>query len=139
MLDSFTAWSLASNGVQLVQFGCTLAAKAQEVHLSNPGTSEETLEMETVTPRLLGTVHGIDNHLVFNGAFYFSRVDFKVISTFTGDCRRLLMVAEDSLGRLDAMKTHQPSSIWAGVRQELNIMWTKDEVEALMKRVHIRA
>ena len=49
------------------------------------------------------------------------------------------MVAEDSLGRLDAMKTHQPSSIWAGVRQELNIMWTKDEVEALMKRVHIRA
>ena len=135
MLDPFTALSLAGNVVQFVQFGCTLAAKAHEVHSSTSGTSEETLEMESVTSRLLETVHEIDNHLASMGPSTFP-------DSISKSSRRLLeiadackMIAEDILRRLEAMKTHQPSSIWTSVRQALKIMWTKDELDALMKRL----
>ncbi len=45
------------------------------------------------------------------------------------------MIAEDILRRLDAMKIHQPPSVLASVRQALRLMWTKDELDALMKRL----
>ena len=135
MLDPFTALSLAGNVVQFVQFGCTLAAKAHEVHSSSSGTSEENLEMESVTSRLLETVHEIDNHLASVGPSTFP-------DSVSRSSRRLLeiadackMIAGDILRRLEAMKTHQPSSIWTSVRQVLKIMWTKDELDALMKRL----
>lgn len=135
MLEPFTALSLAGNVVQFVQFGCTLAAKAHEIHSSNSGTSEENLEMESVTSRLLETVHEIDNHLASLGPSIFP-------DSISKSSRRLLeiadackMIAEDILRRLEAMKTHHPSSIWTNVRQALKIMWTKDELDALMKRL----
>ena len=135
MLEPFTAIALTGNVVQFVQFGCTLAAKAHAVNSSNSGTSEETLEMENVTSRLLGTVQEIDSHLASMGTSNFP-------DSVSKSSRRLLeiaetckMIAEDILRRLEAMKTHQPSSIWTSVRQALKIMWTKDELDALMKRL----
>lgn len=45
------------------------------------------------------------------------------------------MIAEDILRRLEAMKRHLPPSVWTSARQALKIMWTKDELDALMKRL----
>ena len=135
MLDPFTALSLAGNFVQFVQFGCTLAAKAHEVYSSKSGASEETLEMESVTTRLLGSVHDLDNHLASVGPS-------NDPDSVSKSSRRLLeiadackMIAEDILRRLEAMKIREPPSIWTSVRQALRTMWTKDELDALMKRL----
>lgn len=135
MLDPLTALSLAGNVVQFVQFGCTLAAKAHEIYSSDSGTSEESLEMEDVTSRLLGTVHDLDNHLASVDSSTFP-------DSVSKSSRRLLeiadackMIAEDILRRLEAMKIRQPESVWTSVRQALKIMWTKDELDALMKRL----
>ena len=135
MLDPLTALSLAGNVVQFVQFGCTLAAKAHEVYSSDSGTSEESLEMESVTSRLLGTVHDLESHLASVGSSTFP-------DTISKSSRRLLeiadackMIAEDILRRLEAMKINQPPSVWNSVRSALRIMWTKDELDALMKRL----
>ena len=135
MLDPFTALSLAGNVVQFVQFGCTLAAKAHEVYSSKSGSSEESLEIESVTSRLLGTVRDLENHLAVVGPSSFP-------DSLSKSSRRLLeiadackMIAEDILRRLEAMKLHQPPSAWTSVRQTLKIMWTKDELDALMKRL----
>ncbi|CAD6570296.1 MAG: hypothetical protein ASARMPRED_003641 [Alectoria sarmentosa] len=135
MLDPLTALSLAGNVVQFVQFGCTLAAKAHEVYSSNSGTSEESLEMESVTSRLLGIVHDIESHLA-------SVHPSTSPDSISKSSRRLLeiadackMIAEDILRRLEGMKIRQPPSVWTSVRQALKIMWTKDELDALMKRL----
>lgn len=135
MLDPFTALSLAGNVVQFVQFGCTLAAKAHAIYSSDSGASDENLEMESVTSRLLGTVHDLENHLASVGPSNFPE-------SVSKSSRRLLeiadackMIAEDILRRLDAMKIRQPRSVWTSVRQALKIMWTKDELDALMKRL----
>lgn len=135
MLDPLTALSLAGNVVQFVQFGCTLAAKAHEVYLSKSGTSEETLEMESVTSRLLGTVYDLDVQLASVGSSTSP-------DSMSRSSRRLLeiadackMIAKDILHRLEAMKSRQPPSVWTSVRQTLKIMWTKDELDALMKRL----
>ena len=135
MLDPFTALSLAGNVVQFVQFGCTLAAKAHQLYSSNNGISDEGLEMESVTSRLLGTVHDLESHLNSVGPSAFP-------DSVSKSSRRLLeiadackMIAEDILRRLEAMKIREPPSVWTSVRQALKIMWTKDELDALMKRL----
>lgn len=135
MLDPLTALSLAGNDVQFVQFGCTLAAKAQEVYSSNSGPSEESLEMERVTSRLLGTVHDLDNHLASVDPSTFP-------DSISKSSRRLLeiadackMIAEDILRRLEGIKIRQPPSVWTSARQALKIMWTKDELDSLMQRL----
>ncbi len=91
--------------------------------------------MEIVTSRLLGTVHDLDEHLTSVGPSTFP-------DSVSKSSRRLLeiadackLIAEDILRRLETMKTHQPPSIWTSVRQALKIMWTKDELDALMKRL----
>lgn len=45
------------------------------------------------------------------------------------------MIAEDMLRRLEGMKIRQPPSVWTSARQALKIMWTKDELDALTKRL----
>lgn len=91
--------------------------------------------MESVTSRLLGTVHDLDSHLSSVGP----SIESDLVSKSS---RRLLeiadackMIAEDILRRLDAMKIHQPPSVLASVLQALRLMWTKDELDALMKRL----
>ena len=135
MLDPFTTLSLAGNVVQFVQFGCTLAAKAHDVYSSKSGAAEENLEMENVTSRLLGTVHDLEAHLSSVSPSNFP-------DSISKSSRRLLeiadackMIAQDILRRLEAMKTHQPPSVWNSVRQAVKIMWTKDELDALMRRL----
>ena len=135
MLDPFTALSLAGNVVQFVQFGCTLAAKAHDVYSSKSGTSEENLDMENVTSRLLATVHDLENHLASVDPSTFQ-------DSISKSSRRLLeiadackMIAQDILHRLEAMKSRQPPSVWTSVRQAFKIMWSKDELDALMRRL----
>ena len=135
MLDPFTALSLAGNVVQFVQFGCTLAAKAHDVYSSKSGALEENLEMENVTSRLLGTVHDLEAHLSSVSPSRFP-------DSVSKSSRRLLeiadackMIAQDILRRLESMKTNQPPSVWTSVRQAVKIMWTRDELDALMRRL----
>jgi len=135
MLDPFTALSLAGNVVQFVQFGYQLAAKAHDLYSSTSGASEENLEIETVTTRLLGTVHELGSHLN-SGDWAASR------DSVSRSSRRLLeiaevckMIAEDILSRLEPMKIREPATVWRSLRQALKIMWTKEELDALMKRL----
>lgn len=135
MLDPFTALSLAGNVVQFVQLACNLTAKAHDVYSSTSGVSEEDLEMETVTTRLLGTVQELDTHLnTVDRAISHASTSksSKRLSEIANACR---MIAEDILRRLDAMKMREPPTVWRSVRQAFKIMWTKEELDALMKRL----
>lgn len=91
--------------------------------------------METVTTRLLGTVQELDTHLntVDQATSHASRSESsKRLFEIANACRR---IAEDILRRLDAMKMREPPTVWRSVRQAFKIMWTKEELDALMKRL----
>lgn len=135
MLDPFTALSLTGNVVQFVQFGCSLAAKAYEVYSSNRVISDEGLGMESVTSRLLGIVHDLENHLDTVGPFAFPDSVSKLSRRLLEIADACKMIAEDILRRLEAMKIRELLSVWTSVVQVLKIMWTKDELDALMKRL----
>ena len=104
------ALSLAGNVVQSVQFGCTLTAKAPEVYSSTSGTSEENLEMESVTSRLLKAVQELESN---QAGISWAKPQDSVSRSET----RLLeiadackMIAGDILHRLEKLKTKgQPS------------------------------
>lgn len=135
MLDPFTALSLAGNVVQFVELGCNLAAKAHDVYTSPSGASKESLEMEAVTTRLLGTVHDLDEHL--NALDRTTTPESVSVSTqrlieIANACR---LIAKDILRRLEALKVRDPSSVWCSVRQAFKTIWSKDELDALMKRL----
>lgn len=93
---------LAGNVVQFVQFRCTLAVIAQEVHSSKHGTFEDSLEMKSVTSRLLGTVRDLETHLASVGPSNFSRLGFEVISACNGDCRRMQNDSERYSGLVES-------------------------------------
>ena len=135
MLDPFTALSVAGNVVQFVHFGCHLAATAHDVYSVSAGASEENLELETVTTRLLGTVRDLDDHLR-------SLNDSNPPGSISKSSKRLLeianackMVAQDILSRLEVIKLREPPSVWGSVRQAFKIVWTREELDALMKRL----
>ena len=135
MLDPFTALSLAGNVVQFVQFGCQLAAQAHDIYSSNSGVSEKNLEIDSVTTRLLGTVHELSSHLGSGDAtsspYPVSRSSKRLIEIAEA-CK---MIAEDILHRMEAMKLREPATVWRSLRLALKSMWTKEELDALMKRL----
>ena len=133
MLGPFTALSLAGNVVQFVQFGCQLAAKAHNIYSSTSSASEESLEIESVTTRLLGTVHELSSHLD-SGEVKEDSISrsSKRLLEIAKACK---MIAEDILHRLEAMKIREPPTVWRSLRQALKVMWTKEELDALMKRL----
>lgn len=45
------------------------------------------------------------------------------------------MIAQEILGRLEAIKLREPPPLWSSVRQAFKIMWTGEELDALMKRL----
>ncbi|KAL8824878.1 MAG: hypothetical protein Q9191_004758 [Dirinaria sp. TL-2023a] len=91
--------------------------------------------METVTTRLLGTVRELDDHLesvdrtTSRGSVSKSS---KRLIEISKACR---MIAVDILDRLEAIKKRGPPSVWGSIRQAIKIMWTKEELDALMKRL----
>lgn len=91
--------------------------------------------MESVTSRLHGTVHDLETHLASVGSSTLPDSMSKSSQRLLEIADACKMIAEDILHRLDAMKIHQPPSIWTSVRSALRIMWTKDELDALMKRL----
>ena len=135
MIDPFTALSLAGNVVQFVQLGCKLTAEAHDVYTSVSGASEENIEMETVTTRLTGTVQELDDHLeAVDRTTSFGSVSksSKRLIEIANACR---MIAADILSRLEAIKMRGPPSVWGSIRQAIKIMWTKEELDALIKRL----
>ena len=135
MLDPLTALALAGNVVQFVQFSCNVTAKARDVYKSNSGVTEENLEMETLTTRLLGTVRELDEHLQSVEQTSMHKSHSKSFQRLLEIARTCKMIAEDILCRLDALKMQGPPSMWASVRKALKLLWTKEELDALMKRL----
>ena len=133
MLDPLTALSLAGNVVQFIQFGCSLAATAHDVHTSNAGGSKENLEMEAVTSRLLQSVEDLES----DHARAVSQTDVK-----TPTERRLLeisesctMVANDILRRLQKLKLHVSPTVWNSVSRAFKCAWSRDELNDLTRRL----
>ena len=135
MLDPFTALSLAGNVVQFVQFGCHLAAKAHEIHSSTSGASEDGLEMEAVTARLLETVQDLDDQQIGRDALKLRDRDSpkeRRLMEIADACR---MIAADILRRLEVLKQHKPPSVWNSISQAFKCIWTEDELMALTRRL----
>lgn len=89
-------YSLSSSGA------CTLAAIAHEVHSSKHGTSEDSLEMKSLTSRLLWAVRDLETHIASVGPSDFSRLGFEVISACNGDCRRMWNHSERYSGLIES-------------------------------------
>lgn len=135
MIDPFTALSLAGNVVQFVQLGCKLTAEAHDVYNSASGASEENMEVETVITRLLGTVRELEDYLESVDRTTSRGSASKSSKRLIEIAKACKMIAVDILDRLEAIKKRGPPSVWGSIRQAIKIMWTKEELDALMRRL----
>lgn len=131
MLDPLTAIALAGNVVQFVQMGCQLVANTHEIYTSHAGALKEDLETEVVTTRILQSIEELENGRQQAGSYPKTSTERRLVEI----AEACTEIAKDILTRLEKLKLRESKSVWASVSKALRAVWTKDELNALTKRL----
>lgn len=131
-MDLLTALSLASNGVQFVDFSARLVSEGQKIYRSAEGTLAENEEAETVTQDL--------NRLSDN--LRRSLKDGRTTDSLSEDdqslinlCEKCEVVAGELLEKLNKVKISGKHRKWKSAFQALKNVSSRDDLEQLAARL----
>ncbi|KAI0185799.1 hypothetical protein EV127DRAFT_306135, partial [Xylaria flabelliformis] len=138
-MDPLTAVGLAGNVVQFVQFTSDLIQTAVEIHKSSTGCSADVLTLDSLYQQLSDFNDGFSSGSKNAHGYLHERggkstqglPSFQVLSLrCKSDCKELLSVVKT------LKKQHGPGKRWQSFRTALRIVWEKDRIEELEKRLN---
>ncbi|KAI0102583.1 hypothetical protein GGR51DRAFT_527012 [Nemania sp. FL0031] len=138
-MDPLTAVGLAGNIVQFVQFAADLIQTAVEIRRSSTGCTADVLTLDTLYQQLNNfndeLASGRSNASGYlNGQGSASNpgvISFRELSLLCkSDCEELLSVVDTLKGQCG------PRKRWRSFRTALSILWKKDKIEELEKRLN---
>ena len=131
-MEALAAFSLAGTILEFARFGIELLSDGRELYKSSQGalSANEQLELATSDLRaLLVKLRSRDRPLVI-------AQDEKDEETFQHILHRAEESAKELVERLQRLKVKGAKSRkWESVRKAVQSVWTKDEVEALTKKL----
>jgi len=132
-MEPLSAFSVAANVIQLVDFTSKLVSGAHEIYESADEELIEHSELKAVTKNLSRLTREFDTSIKAR------KLDRKQFSEneleqerLGKDCSR---VASELLEALDRLKFHGKHAKWNSVRQALLSVWHKDKIDTLEKRL----
>jgi hypothetical protein len=133
MLDPLTALSLAGTVVQFVDFGSKIVSKGYRLHESGDGTLVENAFSEKLTTDLARMCRDIKQSLSSQAAPGANGIAGQELLKL---CSGSLEVAEQLLERFESLKVKgSKHRKWKSARQALKSVCSKQEIEAMEKRL----
>lgn len=141
VMDPLSALSLAGNIIQFVDFGTRLFAEGQELYKSEAGRLKADEELELVINDLSALVRKIRKTVPPDAPDMPQAAsdEDKQLITFENICHETVKVAEEILTKLGKLKVEgtKGNRKWKVFHQVILRIWTKDEVDELLKRLSI--
>ena len=130
-MDPLSALSLASNVVQLVDFGSRLISKSQEVYKSADGTSNVNGNLETITKDLTRICSSLIQPEHYINKEQASVPEIALIPL----CRSCKKLGDEFLSVLKTLKVKGRHQKWSTVRQALRTAWKESTILSYEKRL----
>ena len=144
-MDPLSAFGVAVNVIQLVDFSTKLVSGARQIHHSSDSELEEHTELKLVTDDLAKLAQGLANSIALQESGKTRRPhenDEDILDhqrerldqqqRIANDVRRL---ATQLLTTLNKLKNKGNNNTWNSIRQALLTAWRKDEIEELERRL----
>lgn len=127
VLDPLTVIGLVGNIVQFVDFSSKLVAGAHQIYKSTDGSLSENIDAEVVAKDLLNLNSGIQ--------FGLEKPITKDDQALRDLCQGCNEIAQKLLTALGKLKSQGKKGKWKSVRQALKSSWSRDDIEAIQKRL----
>jgi hypothetical protein len=125
MMDPITAFGVAGNVMQFLDFGLKAVSKAREIHNSSNGALVEHLEIGVLTEDIAGVAVKLAASAgVATGNDSLDRI-----------CEQCTIVAKELSDALKEMKADGKKSRIKSARKALKAMWGKKRVEDMKRRL----
>ncbi|TVY20871.1 Vegetative incompatibility protein HET-E-1 [Lachnellula arida] len=140
-MDPLSALSAAGTIIQFVDFGRKLLSDSRQLYVSANGILDSheqlgrvTSDLQSVIVKLKGTWSVTSGETT--GPF--TECDENQESSFQRICDDAIMIAEELLNRLGALKVNEGGKKrWESLKVAVKSAWSKDEIAALMQRLSI--
>jgi hypothetical protein len=124
VLEALSAFSLASNVVQFIEFACKLVSESKDAYHSAVGMSSEYVELELITTDLSQLTEGLISE-TSNMMRPHQTSDELELSKVAMACRTL---TEELIDSIQNMKVEDgPHRKWKTFRQALSCVWKKQK------------
>ena len=138
MLDPLTAFGLAGNVVQIVDFSIKLVSKGYQIRNSLDGSLPENHDTELVAVDLKAVVEQLSSTLDRAPREYpslpFNQQDAELIDL----CQECKKIGEELIARLGMLKGGESRHRqWKSIRQALKVIWEKDKVDSIARRLKL--
>jgi hypothetical protein len=139
-LDPLSALSIAATVIQFVDFASKIVSKGKHIYKSTDGVIRENGETETVTLRLRDMANDVLQQS--KPLEYLDGLDVEELSQdhrLQNICRECSRVSEELLLHLGSLKVPKGTEHrkWKSFRQALKSVWSKQELDAVAKRLDI--
>jgi hypothetical protein len=132
-MDPISAFGIAVNVIQLVDFTSKLVSEAEEIYRSGDGELIEHAELKTVTKDLLKLTLAVDSSIKER------KLGRKALSESEREQERLGQecrhVASELLTALNKLKVGGKHAKWNSMRQALRTVMRKNKIDQLEKRL----
>lgn len=130
VLDPLTAFGLAANVIQFVNFGTTVLSKASELHRSSTGQLLEHQEIHAAARRLDQLCQGIEEALNKTSSENAPTLSLseESLRQVAQECLDMSQVFQQGLQKLAAQPGQDK---WKSFRQAFKATWTKDGLERM--------
>ncbi|KAK2807427.1 hypothetical protein FQN51_003254 [Onygenales sp. PD_10] len=130
-MEALGAVGLASNVVQLLDFGIRLVAKTNEIHNSAQGEQVRNIELDAIAQNLVSLNRRVQNRSRKVCAFATTE-DEMALKSLTEECNR---IGEELINALQAARVQGVHGYWKSVRQALKSTLGRDKIEDLYDRL----
>lgn len=131
-MEPITAFGLAVNIVQLIDFGARLLREAHEIHQSSSGHTMEHAELRQISEDLLRMCDEVPS-IASNQSSHSLVGMVPEISKIAADTKT---AAGDLIAAIERLKRKSGSkSRWKSFRQALATVWSRDEIEKMHARL----
>jgi hypothetical protein len=125
-LDPVTAFGLAGNVIQFIDFGCNLLSESLDLYHSASGSTAENVELEIVAKDIKDSI----------APLLVSAESSSVTLTYQKLLRSCDDIAKELLSVVDKLKVKDgPHRKWRSFGKALRSIWKKDEVSKLRSRL----
>jgi hypothetical protein len=134
MLDPLTAFGLAANVLQFVDFTAKLVSKGNDIHRSATGMLPEHEQISTISSRLQFLSSSLKQK--FHTPTTSKHLSFED-HALEAICQGTIEVADDLSQRLSVLTAQGGMSRFKSYRQALKTVWNQDAINSTFKRLEL--
>ena len=125
-LDPVTAFALAGNVIQFIDFGCNLLSESLDLYRSATGTTVENIELEIVAKDIQDNI----------APLRISARSFPTASHYSKLLQSCESVAQELLSAVEKLRVEDgPHRRWRSFGKALRSIWKKEEISKLQGRL----